>query len=73
MSTQKIQLTAGICAAKTSRHLPGHLCERFHDPKNVHVLFKALDTLQTHILHSRGFDAYVPAAFFSKCIPWVKG
>jgi hypothetical protein len=32
-----MQLTAGICAAKASRHAPGHLCERFHDPENIHI------------------------------------
>jgi len=31
---RKVQLTAGICAAKA---LVQHLCERFHDPDNVHI------------------------------------
>jgi len=32
--TQKLQLTAGMYAAKA---LVQHLCERIHDPENVHV------------------------------------
>jgi hypothetical protein len=36
--TKKVQLTAGICAAKA---LVQHLCERFHDPENVHILSPA--------------------------------
>jgi hypothetical protein len=56
--TKKMQLTVGICAAKALEQL---LCERLNDPDNLHVLFLALDTIQTQILHSRAFDAYVPA------------
>ena len=33
-----MQLTVGICAAKA---LVQHLCERFNEPDNVHVLFLA--------------------------------
>jgi hypothetical protein len=33
--TQKMQLTVGICAAKA---LVQHLCERFNNPDNVHVV-----------------------------------
>jgi len=32
--TQKVQLTAGMYAAKA---LVQHLCERFHDPENGHI------------------------------------
>ena len=48
--TQKVQFTAGIYAAKASRHLPGHLCKRFHDPKTGIFYPWRFDTLQTHIL-----------------------
>jgi hypothetical protein len=33
--TRKVQLTAGIYAAKA---LEQHLCRRFHVPKNAHVI-----------------------------------
>ena len=36
--SRKVQLTGGICAAKASRHLPGLLCGRFHDPEYVHII-----------------------------------
>jgi hypothetical protein len=38
-------MTAGICAAKASRRLPGHLCERFHTPGNVHVFIAGVSIL----------------------------
>ena len=41
----KAQLPAGICAAKTSRHSPGLLCKRFHDPENVHVFIPGVSIL----------------------------
>ena len=45
--TQKVQLTAGIYAAKA---LVQHLCKRFHDPKTGIFYPWRFDTLQTHIL-----------------------
>jgi len=39
--TQTIQLTAGTYAAKASRHLPGHLCERLNDPAKIQDIFSA--------------------------------
>ena len=63
--TKKMQLTVGICAAKALEQL---LCERLNDPDNLHVFILSLryylDTIQTQILHSRAFDAYVPAVNF---------
>ena len=35
------------------------------------ITCQRLDTLQTQILRSRGFDAYVTAAILSECIFWV--
>ena len=55
-------MMAGICAAKALVQL---LCRRFHDPNSMNVFIPALDTLQTQILRSRGFDANMPAAFLS--------
>ena len=68
---KKVQLTAGIYAAKASRHLPGHLCERFYDPGNKHVFIPGVSIRFTQILRSRGFDAYMPAVLSSKCTFWV--
>jgi len=42
---QKVQLTAGIYAVKASRHVPGHLCERFHDPNNGHFFIPGVPIL----------------------------
>jgi len=44
MLTLKVQLTAGICAAKA---LVQHLCERFYDPENVHIFIPGFS------IHSR--------------------
>ena len=38
----KMQLTAGICAAKA---LVQHLCERFNDPDNVHIFIPSVEIL----------------------------
>jgi hypothetical protein len=61
-----MQFTAGICAAKA---LVQHLCERFDDPASMHVFIPVVqDTMQTQILRSRGFVAYVPAVLLSNSI-----
>ena len=43
--TQKVQLTAGICAAKALVQL---LCEPFHDPDNAHILIPGVSILSRH-------------------------
>ena len=43
--TQKVQLTAGICAAKA---LVQYLCKRFHDPENVHIFIPGVSILDRH-------------------------
>jgi len=43
--TQKVQLTAGICAAKA---LMQHLCERFHDMDNAHVFIPGVSIHSRH-------------------------
>jgi len=64
--TRKMQLMAGICAAKA---LVQHLCKRFNDPDSLHVFITyCLDTIHTQILRSRGFDAYMSGVFLYKCI-----
>jgi hypothetical protein len=66
----KVQLTVGICAAKASRHAPGLLCRRFHDPKNVHVfipgisiLFRRTFCVQEVLMHMC-LPSFYPNAFF---------
>ena len=64
-----MKLAAGIYAAKT---LVQHLCERYNDPANAHFYrFQRSDTIQTQILRSRGFDAYVPDALLQKRSVWL--
>jgi hypothetical protein len=41
MRKSKMQLAAGICAVKASRHVPGLLCERFHDLDNIEIFILA--------------------------------
>jgi hypothetical protein len=67
--TLKVQLTAGIYAAKA---LVQHLCELFHDPKTCMFLSPAFRYSPHAILRSRGFDAYVPAVNSSECTFRVK-
>jgi hypothetical protein len=43
--TRKVQLTAGICAAKA---LVQHLCKRFHNPENVHIFIPGVSILYRH-------------------------
>ena len=38
-------LTAGIYAAKASRRLPGHLCERIYESENVQVFISSVSIL----------------------------
>jgi hypothetical protein len=57
-----MQLTAGICAAKASRHVPGLLCERFHDPDNVHIFIPGVS-----ILYRRKFC--VQEVLMHMCLP----
>jgi hypothetical protein len=57
--TQKVQLTAGICAAKALVQL---LCERFHDPENVHVFIPGVS-----ILSRRNFC--VQEVLMHMCLP----
>jgi len=53
---------SGTYAAKA---LEQHLCEWFHYPNTINVfIFIHLITIQTQILLSRGFVAYVPDIFF---------
>jgi hypothetical protein len=61
-STQKVQLTAGMCAAKASRHVPGHLCGRLHDPDNVQVYI-----LSVEILYRR--KSCVQEVLLHMCLP----
>jgi hypothetical protein len=64
-----MKLAAGIYAAKT---LLQHLCERYNDPANAHFYrFQRSDTIQTQILRSRGFAAYVPDALLQKRRGWL--
>ncbi len=61
--TRKMQLIAGICAAKALEQL---LCGRLNDSDNLHVFINiVLITIYAKILHSRDFDVYVPAIIFS--------
>jgi hypothetical protein len=64
-----MQLMAGMCAAKALEQL---LCKRFNDPAFLHVFIHiTYIPIFTQILRSRGFDAYMPAIFLSKCSFWV--
>jgi hypothetical protein len=61
-----MQLVAGMCAAKA---LEQHLCKRFNNTDSLHVfILYRLGTILTQILRPRGFDAYMPDLFLSKCI-----
>ena len=51
----------GIC---TEKALEQHLCERFHYSHKMHIfILSDKITIQTQILHSRGFDVYMPDIF----------
>jgi len=52
---------SGICAEKA---LEQHLCEWFDNSHTMHIIILINQiTLQTQILHSRGFNGYMPDIF----------
>jgi len=56
-----MQFMLGICAEKA---LEQHLCERFHYSHKMHIfILSDKITIQTQILHSRGFDVCMPDIF----------
>jgi hypothetical protein len=56
---------AGMCAAKA---LEQHRCKRVNETLPACFHSYRLNTILTQILLSRGFDAYMPVVFLSKCI-----
>jgi hypothetical protein len=59
---------SGTCAEKA---LVQHLCERFYYSYIIHIIILIdLITLQTQILRSRGFKAYVSDTYI-QCIFWA--
>jgi hypothetical protein len=63
-----MQSTAGICAAKA---VVQHLCERFHDPDNVHIFIPGVSILSRRkfcvqeVLMHMCLPPFYPYAFFA--------
>ena len=72
---------AGICPAKASRRLPGHICECFHAPENVHIFIPGVSILsrrkfcvQEVLLHMCLLSFHLNALFgLMHCSPTGEG
>jgi hypothetical protein len=60
--TQKVQLTAGIYAAKA---LVQHLCKRFNDPENGHIFIPDVSILSRRIFCVQEVLLYMCLLYFN--------